>query len=118
MYYLIKYNAACDYGFIINGIAVVSKELWISIIDEVSEIDYPFNFALGSNQKIYYEDGLDLIQDFDIEELSKAEAFIIIEKLIMNDVDYIDNLPKLFEDLFLVETGNFPDMFMLVSGEE
>ena len=118
MYFLVKFNAACDYGFIVNGIAVVSKSLWFNLLDDVQNINNPFHFALGTRQKIEYEDGLDLIQDFDVEELSRAEAIIMVEKLIMSEVDYIDNIASLFENEFLVETGNFPDMFMLVSGEE
>jgi hypothetical protein len=117
-YYLVKYNAACDYGFTVNGNAVVSHELWLNLISDIGEIKNPFNIALGTNQEVYYEDGIDLIQDFDIEELNANEAYIFIDKLIFNDVEYIEDINKILETDFLVESGIFPDIFKLISTKD
>lgn len=113
MYYLVKYNAACDYNFTVNGFAIVSINMWTKIIENIENIKQAFEIKLGPNQKVYYEDGIDLLQDFDIEEVSFIEAFIIIDKLI--DAEYIENPKTLLNKEFLVESGIFPDLYKLIS---
>lgn len=118
MYYLIKYTGACDLEFLVHGMAIVSKNLWENIIEETSYIKFPFSIALGKNQEVAYDDGIDLLRDFTLEVLTKEEAYVIIDKVIMSEIDYIEDIEdinSLMEFEFLVEYGIFPDMFRLIS---